>query len=116
MKQTMRESGRRPARERHKKSPRMIKGFVRIAAGKSILYLTTGTNTPVKILRDDVQTLETNTGKHVEEMEEEELQQTMNRLSISQITRTDDEQQIARLATKHVLAGFFILSEDESTS
>lgn len=112
----MRRSGRRPERGSRKKRPRMVRGFMRIAAGTSILYLTTGTNRPVKLLRDDVRTLETEVGKYIEEMQVDELQQAMERFSIGQIPLTDDEQQIARLATKYVLAGYFVLSDDESTS
>jgi hypothetical protein len=112
----MRGAGRKPDRGSRKKRPRMVRGFMRIAAGTSILYLTTGTNRPMKLLRNDVRTLETDVGKHVEEMQVDELQQALERLSINQIPLTDDEREIARLATKYVLAGYFVLSNDESTS
>jgi hypothetical protein len=112
----MRGSGRRPERSVLKRKPRMVRGFMRIAAGASILYLTTGTNRPVKLQRDDVRILETDAGKYVEEMQIDELEQAMQKHSIEQVSLTDDEKQIARLASKYVLAGYFVIRNDESTS
>jgi len=112
----MRGAVRRPSRGSRKKRPRMVKGLLRIGTGAAILYLTAGTNRGIKLLRDDVQRIEDDTRKHVEEMEEEELELAMERLGIKSGTLTDDEQQIVRLASKYVLAGYFILGSEESTS
>lgn len=81
-----------------------------------MLYLTAGTNRAVKLLRDDMETLETDTRKHIEEMTEEELDQAMVRLGIKSIALTDDEKLLVKLASKYVLIGYFLLSNDESTS
>ncbi len=112
----MRESGRRSTRGQRKKKPRMVKGLLRIGAGPAMLYLTAGTNRPVKLVREDMATLETDTRKHIEEMTEEELEQAMDRLGIKSIALTDDEKLIVMLASKYVLAGYFLLTDEESTS
>jgi surfactin synthase thioesterase subunit len=107
----MRGSGKRSTRAHHKRRVRVVKGLMRVAIGPTILYLTIGTNNPVKILREDVERIETDTRKQIEEMEEEELQQAMNHLNIESLSLTDDEQLIVQLASKYILAGYFILKE-----
>ena len=90
----------------------MVKGLLRIGAGATMLYLTVGTNRPVKLQREDVQRLESETGKHVEEMnDEEELVEAMGHLGIKSISLTDDEKQMALLASKYVLAGYFLTDQ-----
>ncbi len=90
----------------------MVKGLLRIGAGNTMLYLTVGTNRPVKLQREDVQRLESETGKHVEEMnDEEELVEAMGRLGIKSISLTDDEKQMVLLASKYVLAGYFLTDQ-----
>jgi len=59
-----------------------------------MLYLIAGTNRAVKLQRDDVQNLERDTQKKVDEMDEEELVEAMERLGIRSISLTDDEKQL----------------------
>jgi hypothetical protein len=59
--------------------------------------------------------LETATGKHIEEMYENDLVGEMESLGIKSISLTDDEKQIVYLASKYVLAGYFLLSGNESS-
>ena len=80
-----------------------------------MLYLVTGTDRAVKLLREDMRRLESDTGKHIEEMYEEDLLREMERLGIESISLTDDEKQIAMLASKYVLAGYFLLTDNESS-
>lgn len=107
----MRGTGRRPTRAHHKRRVRVVKGMMRVAIGPTILYLAIVTNNPVKILREDVDRIENDTKKQIEEMEEEELRQTMDHLSIESHSLTDDEKLIVQLASKYILAGYFILRE-----
>jgi hypothetical protein len=94
---------------RRRKRPRVVKELIRIGAGKAMLYVVAGTDRPVKLLREDVQKLEANAGKYVEEMYEKDLVSLMETLSIKSQPLTDDEQQMVRLASKYVLAGYFLL-------
>ncbi|MGY5873841.1 MAG: hypothetical protein RTV72_16455 [Candidatus Thorarchaeota archaeon] len=93
----------------------MVKGILRIGVGPTMLYLTVGSNNPIKLQREDVEILESDTSKHVEEMDEEELVTTMDRLGIMSISLTDDEKQIVLLASKYVLMGYFLLTSDEQS-
>ena len=93
----------------------MVKELLRIAVGTSMLYLIAGTDRAVKLQIEDVQRLEDETRKHIEEMYEKELVKEMERLGIESIALTDDEKQIVMLASKYVLAGYFILTENESS-
>ncbi|MBY8996560.1 MAG: hypothetical protein KGD60_02425 [Candidatus Thorarchaeota archaeon] len=90
----------------------MVKGLLRIGVGPAMLYLIAGTDRAVKLQREDMQRLESDTRKHVEEMDEEELVGEMERLGIELISLTDDEKQIVMLASKYVLAGYFILTNN----
>jgi hypothetical protein len=92
----------------------MVKELLRIGVGPAMLYLIAGSDRAVKLQREDMQRLELETGKHIEEMYEEELLKEMEHLDIKSISLTDDEKQIAMLASKYVLAGYFLLSKDES--
>ena len=90
----------------------MVKGFLRIGAGTTMLYLIAGTDRAVKLQREDVRKLESDTGKHVEEMnEEEELAGAMERLGIGALSLTDDEKLMVMLASKYVLAGYFLTDQ-----
>ena len=90
----------------------MVKGLLRIGAGSTMLYLVAGTDKSVKLQREDVQRLESETGKHVEEMNnEEELVEAMERLGIGALSLTDDEKQMVFLASKYVLAGYFLTDQ-----
>jgi hypothetical protein len=108
----MRGSERRPRSGPRRKRPRMVKGLLRIGVGPAMLYLIAGTDRAVKLKREDVQRLEEDTRKHVEEMDEEEIVKAMERLSIESISLTDDEKQIVMLASKYVLAGYFIITDN----
>ncbi len=90
----------------------MVKGLLRIGAGTTMLYLVTGSDRSVKLQREDVRRLESETGKHVEEMNnEEELVQAMERLGIKTLSLTEDEKQMVFLASKYVLAGYFLTDQ-----
>ena len=90
----------------------MVKELLRIGSGPAMLYLVAGTDRAVKLLREDMQELEKDTKKHIEEMYEKELESEMKRLGIEQHPLNEDEKQIARLAAKYVLAGYFILTDN----
>jgi hypothetical protein len=109
----MRKSRRGTPTSQRRRKIRVVKELLRIGVGSSMLYLIAGTDRAMKILRQDVQRLEYDTNKHIEEMYEEELVGHMERLGIEPLSLTDDEEQIARLASKYVLAGYFILTDDE---
>jgi hypothetical protein len=90
----------------------MVKGLLRIGAGTTLLYLVAGTDRSIKLNREDVRRLESDTGKHVEEMnDEEELIEAMERLGIEALSLTDDEKQMVFLASKYVLAGYFLTDQ-----
>ena len=59
-----------------------------------MLYLIAGTNRAVKLDREDVDKLENDTKKSVDEMDEEELVEAMERLGIRSISLTDEEKQL----------------------
>ncbi len=59
-----------------------------------MLYLIAGTNRAVKLERADVDRLESDRQKPVDEMDEEELVEAMERLGIRSISLTDDEKQL----------------------
>jgi hypothetical protein len=80
-----------------------------------MLYLVAGTDRAVKLHREDMQKLEYDAGKHIEEMYEEELLTTMKRLEIRPQPLTDDEKHIVQLASKYVLAGYFLLDSSDSS-
>ncbi|MFW9805815.1 MAG: hypothetical protein ACFFFK_03730 [Candidatus Thorarchaeota archaeon] len=104
---------RRPRNGRRKKRPRVVKELLRIGAGPAMLYLVAGSDRSIKLLREDMQRLEKDVGKHIEEMYVEEFEREMKRLEIETMALNEDEKQIARLASKYVLAGYFILSNNE---
>ena len=91
----------------------MVKELLRIGVGPAMLYLVAGTDRAVKLPREDVQRLEYDTGKLIEEMYEEELSKVMERLEVMTVPLTDDEEQIVILASKYVLAGYFLLTNNE---
>ncbi len=105
--------GRRSPEGRRKKRPRVVKELLRIGVGNSMLYLVAGSDRAFKLRREDMQRLEYDTGKHVEEMYVEELSKAMDRLNIELLSLTDDEKQIVQLASKYVLAGYFLLDSKE---
>lgn len=59
-----------------------------------MLYLIAGTNRAVKLDRNDVERLESDAQKPMDEMDEEELVEAMERLGIKSISLTDDERQL----------------------
>jgi len=100
-------------RGQRRKRPRVVKELIRIGAGKAMLYVIAGTDRPVKLLREDVRKLESEAGKYVEEMYEKDLTTLMETLNINSQPLTDDELQMVKLASKYVLAGYFILTDEE---
>ncbi|MFW9814207.1 MAG: hypothetical protein ACFFF9_17220, partial [Candidatus Thorarchaeota archaeon] len=91
----------------------VVKELIRIGAGPAMLYLIAGSDRALKIRRDDVKRLEVDSGKRIEEMYETELTGVMERLGIQALSLNEDEGQIVRLASKYVLAGYFLLTENE---
>ena len=59
-----------------------------------MLYMIAGTNRAVKLEKEDVRRLENDTQKPVEEMDEEELVEAMERLGIKSISLTDEEKRL----------------------
>jgi hypothetical protein len=82
----------RPFARRRK--TRIFRRLLRISAGTAMLYLIAGTNRAVKLDREDVYKLENDTKKSVDEMDEEELVEAMERLGIRSISLTDEEKQL----------------------
>jgi hypothetical protein len=98
-----------PKRDHQRRRPKVVNNFIRVAVGPAILYLTIGSNKPVKLLRDDVTKIEADTRKMIEELNESELESAMTSLGIQSLGLTDDEKKIIDLASRYVLAGYFIL-------
>ena len=105
MKQTMRGRGRRHPRGprrlfrpfrvlRRRRRPSIVRRLLRISAGATMLYLIAGSSRAVKLEREDVKRLESDTQKQVEEMDEEELVEAMERLGIKSISLTNEEKQL----------------------
>jgi hypothetical protein len=105
MEYTMRGRGRRPPRDRRRilrpfrllgrrRKARIARRLFRISAGAAMLYMIAGTNRAVKLEKEDVRKLENDTQKPVEEMDEEELVEAMERLGIKSISLTDEEKQL----------------------
>ncbi|MFW9839315.1 MAG: hypothetical protein ACFFES_00320 [Candidatus Thorarchaeota archaeon] len=101
------------SRGSRRKRPIVVKELIRIGAGPAMLYLIAGSDRALKIRRDDVKRLEVDSGKRIEEMYETELTGVMERLGIQALSLNEDEGQIVRLASKYVLAGYFLLTENE---
>jgi len=101
----------KPPRGTKRIRPRVIQGLMRIAVGPAIVYLAAGTNNAYKLTREDVEILETDMRKLIEELTEEEVKEAMEKLNVDSQNLTDDEMQIVQLASKYVLAGYFILKE-----
>jgi hypothetical protein len=101
----------RPPRGTRRIRPRVIQGLMRVGVGPTILYLAAGTNNAYKFSRENVERIESQTSKLVEELTEEELNTTIVGLDMKSITLTEDEKLIVQLASKYVLAGYFILKE-----
>ena len=85
----------RPFRSfRRRRQARIVRRLFRISAGTAMLYLIAGSKRAVKLEREDVDRLESDTKKPVDEMDEEELVEAMERLGIRSISLTDDEKQL----------------------
>ena len=82
----MRRPAIRPPRGTKRTRPRVIKGLMRVAVGSTILYLAAGTNNVYKLSRGDVEVLETDTRKQIEEMTEEEKKNLMDNLSSTELS------------------------------
>lgn len=79
---------------RRRRKARAVRRLFRISAGAAMLYLIAGTNRAVKLDRNDVERLESDAQKPMDEMDEEELVEAMERLGIKSISLTDDERQL----------------------
>jgi len=101
----------KPPRGTKRIRPRVIQGLMRVAVGPAIVYLAAGTNNAYKLNREDVDILEADARKLIEELTEGEVKETMERTNIKSLPLTEDEKLIVQLASKYVLAGYFILKE-----
>ena len=88
-----------------------MQGLMRVGVGPAIVYLAAGTNNAYKLTREDVEIIETDTRKLIEELTEDEVKEAMDRSNIKSLILTEDEKLIVQLASKYVLAGYFILKE-----
>jgi len=111
----MRRRERRTSKVPRRRKLRVVKGLVRIGVGSSILYHVAGTSRAIKLQREDVQRIETDTRKYIEEMNAEELEEEMVRLNIKFQSLTEDENQLVMLVSKYVLVGYFLLTPDGSS-
>jgi hypothetical protein len=103
---------RRVGKGTRRRKPRVVKELLRIGVGPSMLYLVAGSDRALKLRREDVQRLESEIGKHIEEMYEEELKGEIERLRIELVSLNEDEKQLVKLASKYVLAGYFLLTNN----
>ena len=99
----------KPPRGTKRVRPRIIKGLMRVCVGSEIVYLAAGTNKAYKYSRDDVETIENIGRKMIEEMSEDELKKIIEENSMSSLPLSEDEVLIVQLASKYVLAGYFIM-------
>ena len=90
--------GRRPRAARRPLFPfrraprrRIARRLLRLSIGSFLLYRIAGTNQAVKLRHDDAENIESDAGKTISEMDEEELVETMQRLGIKSISLTDEE-------------------------
>ncbi|MHA3963450.1 MAG: zinc ribbon domain-containing protein [Candidatus Thorarchaeota archaeon SMTZ1-45] len=98
----MKGRGRRPLRSprrifrpfQRRRKARIIRGLFRISTGAAMLYLIAGTNRAVKLDKSDVRKLESDAQKNVEDMDEHELIEAMERLGIKSISLTNEEKQL----------------------
>ena len=108
----MKGSGKRSSRSGQKRKRRVVKGLFRVVSGPSMVYLTAGTYRAFKIPREEVTRIENATRKHVEEMVEDELVDVMKQMDIESVPLNDDEELIVKLASKYVLMGYFLMTEN----
>lgn len=97
--------GRRPRIARRPLLPfrrapkrRIARRLLRLSLGAFLLYRIAGTNQAVKLSREDAESIESDTGKEISEMDEEELVETMQRLGIKSISLTDEEKKTVLLS------------------
>ena len=114
MKATTDSAMRRESRVSRRKKPIVVKELIRLGAGPAMLYLIAGSSRALKIRRKDMERIEVDSGKHIEEMYETELKGVMEKLGIEELSLNDDEKQIVKLASKYVLAGYFLLTDNEN--
>jgi hypothetical protein len=97
--------GRRPGVARRPLAPfrrplgrRVARRLLRLSIGSYLLYRIAGTNNAVKLKREDAESLESESGKPITEMDETELVDTMQRLGIKSISLTDEEKKTVLLS------------------
>jgi hypothetical protein len=97
--------GRRPERaqrrllraQRHLEK-QAARRLLRLSIGSALLYMIAGTDKAVKLKHDDAQSIESDAGKPITDMDEEELVETMQRLGIKSISLTDEEKKTVLLS------------------
>lgn len=62
--------------------------------GATMLFMIAGTRRALKLQRDDVERLERDSQKNIDDMSEQELVETMERLGIRSISLSDEEKQL----------------------
>ena len=97
--------GRRPRVARRPLFPirrarkrRVARRLLRLSIGSFLLYRIAGTDQAVKLKHEDATSIESETGKTITEMDEEELVETMQRLGIKSISLTDEEKKTVLLS------------------
>ena len=97
--------GRRPRVARRSLFPirragkrRVARRLLRLSIGSFLLYRIAGTDQAVKLKHEDANSIESETGKPISEMNEEELVETMQRLGIKSISLTDEEKKTLLLS------------------
>ena len=65
----------------------------RIIRGPFVLLALAGATTGVKVHKDDVEKIENELGKPIEELSEKDIKKTMKKLGIKSIELTDDDEQ-----------------------
>jgi len=97
--------GRRPKLNRRPLFPirrarkrRIARRLLRLSIGSFLLYRIAGTDQAVKLKHEDAKEIESETGKPISEMDEEELVKIMQRLGIKSISLTDEEKKTVLLS------------------
>lgn len=90
---------RRPFLHARRPLRRRIAGrLLRLSVGSTLLYMISGTDKAVKLRHDDAESIESEVGKPITDMDEKELVETMQRLGIKSISLTDEEKKTVLLS------------------
>ncbi|MDH4212529.1 MAG: hypothetical protein OEV85_01300 [Candidatus Thorarchaeota archaeon] len=77
---------------------RVARRLLRLSVGSALLYMIAGTDKAVKLKHDDAESIESEVGKPITDMDETELVETMQRLGIKSISLTDEEKKTVLLS------------------